>query len=221
MRGSTKTGSAPGRKNAPVTQPCAYDGLAEARDCRSTPVRYSRSADGREEEDVDALGLHPLAEPPAPRARSRTSRDSKSRRRPRGTAGRCRVSRRARAGSRIDRRAPRVEDRVGLSGDLRGRAGEGEAPEQLVGNERARRGVVAGGDEVADPPQQLGLELARSDRAHRRCRRTSRPRAVPRARAERRPRRPRSPRRGRCRRGRCLRGRACADTTRGSRCRRP
>ena len=34
--------------------------------CRSMPVRYSRSADGREEEDVDAFRLHALAEPPPP-----------------------------------------------------------------------------------------------------------------------------------------------------------
>ncbi len=68
MRGSTKTGSAPGRKNAPVTQPCAYDDLAEVRDLPLDAGEVLEVGRRREKEDVDALRLHALAEPPPPLA---------------------------------------------------------------------------------------------------------------------------------------------------------
>ena len=68
MRGRTKTGSAPGRKNAPVTQPCAYDDLAEVRDLPLDAGQVLEVGRRREEEDVDALRLQALAEPPAPLA---------------------------------------------------------------------------------------------------------------------------------------------------------
>jgi hypothetical protein len=46
MRGKRKTGSRFGRKRAPVAQPCWYEIPPKFGTCRSTPVRYSRSADG-------------------------------------------------------------------------------------------------------------------------------------------------------------------------------
>ena len=46
MRGKRKKGSRFGVKKAPVTQPFAYEASPKLGICRSTPVRYSRSADG-------------------------------------------------------------------------------------------------------------------------------------------------------------------------------
>ena len=45
MRGSTKTGSASGRKKPPATQPWAYELCPKNGIPRSTPERYSRSAE--------------------------------------------------------------------------------------------------------------------------------------------------------------------------------
>ena len=62
IRGRTKTGSPPGRKNAPATQPCAYSDWPNVGMIRSTPVRYSRSEEGARKEEVDA-GLVDIRSP--------------------------------------------------------------------------------------------------------------------------------------------------------------
>ena len=46
IRGSTNTGSWPGRKKAPHTQPWVYEMLPNVGNRRRAPVRYSRSPDG-------------------------------------------------------------------------------------------------------------------------------------------------------------------------------
>ena len=46
IRGSTKSGSRPGARKAPATQPCAYERLPKLGRSRSIPVRYSRSDEG-------------------------------------------------------------------------------------------------------------------------------------------------------------------------------
>ena len=62
MRGTTNTGSAPGRKNAPVTQPCAYEASPKLGICRSTPSQVLEIGGGRKEEDVYALCLELLGQ---------------------------------------------------------------------------------------------------------------------------------------------------------------
>ena len=44
--GTRRPGLLPGLRNAPATQPFAYEASPKFGICRSTPVRYSRSADG-------------------------------------------------------------------------------------------------------------------------------------------------------------------------------
>ena len=72
MRGKTKTGSAPGRKNAPATQPCAYEASPKFGICALDAGQVLEVGRRRQEERVDALRLHPLGQPPLAVPRSRT-----------------------------------------------------------------------------------------------------------------------------------------------------
>ena len=65
MRGTTKTGSAPGRKNAPVTQPCAYEDSPNVGDVAFDAGQVLEIGGRGEEERLDTGVLQSLGEPPA------------------------------------------------------------------------------------------------------------------------------------------------------------
>ena len=66
MRGKTKTGSRFGREERSRHPAVRVRGLAEVRDLPLDAGEVLEVGRRREEEDVDALRLHPLGQPPLP-----------------------------------------------------------------------------------------------------------------------------------------------------------
>ena len=188
MRGKRNTGSAPGRKNAPVTQPCAYDASPKFGIWRSTPGEVLEVGRRREEERVDALLFHALRQARAARcvvehhetlSRGSTSRQSRST--PCRSSIPCGVPKSTRSAPASNTASACAATSAGFrrTRSARGRRRRAARPPRRAVRPRRARGCAR-----AAPARR-----ARSDRGRRRRRRTSPPRGGRRRGRGRRPRR--------------------------------